>query len=386
MNSALYALAAAAFVSGANLRLFDALLPTVADHFGVLPTTAAVAVTAFTLAYGLFQLVHGPLGDRVGKLKVIAAACFFAAAASIGSAFAETLSALSVMRFLTGIGAGGIIPLALAWIGDTTSYEKRQHTLARFIGVILVGHILGPVLGGLLASLVDWRAVFWLFAVLFAAVGAILWREDRRNAPASSSAPVRKGVVRGYLEVLRDRWVRTVLLTVSLEGALFYGAFAYIGAHLKQQYGLSYFTVGTIIAAFGVGGVLYTLLVRWLLRQLGETGLVAGGGAILLICYLLLALLPAWTLAYPILVAAGVGFYMFHNTLQTRSTEMAPKARGTALALHAFGMFLGQAIGVALTGLVIRAIGYDWTFVLAGIGLALLGRRFGSQIRRHKSG
>src|SRR5688572_28219527 len=60
MNSAFFALAAAAFVSGANLRLFDALLPTVAGDFAVPVTTASVVVTAFTLAYGLFQIIHGP--------------------------------------------------------------------------------------------------------------------------------------------------------------------------------------------------------------------------------------------------------------------------------------------------------------------------------------
>jgi predicted MFS family arabinose efflux permease len=386
MKPVFYALAAAAFVSGANLRLFDALLPTIADDFAVPPTTASVVVTAFTLAYGLFQLAHGPLGDRIGKLKMIATSSFIAAAASIGSAFAESLTTLTVLRFATGIGAGGIIPLALAWIGDTTPYEKRQATLARFIGVVLVGHILGPVLGGVLAQFFTWRAVFFVFAVMFLAVGIVLLAQDRRAPKPSPSSPDRRsGVVQGYIEVLRDRWVRTVLFTVAVEGALFYGAFAYTGAYLKEKFGLSYFTIGAIIAALGLGGVLYSLLVRWLLRRLGEPGLVLGGGLILFTCYLVLPLLPAWQAFFPLLIAAGIGFYMFHNTLQTRSTEMAPQARGTALALHAFCMFLGQAIGVALCGLVIRGIEYGWTYVLTGIGLLLLGYRFAGQIRSHKA-
>src|ERR1700704_5973888 len=87
MNSAFFALAAAAFVSGANLRLFDALLPSVAEDFAVPVTTASVVVTAFTLAYGLFQIVHGPLGDRIGKLRVIGGATLIASAASLGCAF-----------------------------------------------------------------------------------------------------------------------------------------------------------------------------------------------------------------------------------------------------------------------------------------------------------
>jgi predicted MFS family arabinose efflux permease len=87
----------------------------------------------------------------------------------------------------------------------------------------------------------------------------------------------------------------------------------------------------------------------------------------------------------PVLFAAGIGFYMFHNTLQTRSTEMAPQSRGTALALHAFSMFIGQAIGVALCGLMIRSVNYRWTFVLAGFGLVLLGRWFSGRVRRHNA-
>ncbi len=381
-NPTFYALAAAAFVSGANLRLFDALLPTVAEDFAVLATTASATVTAFTLAYGLFQLVHGPLGDRLGKLKVIAAACFIAAAASVGSAGADSLGTLTAMRFFTGIGAGGIIPLALAWIGDTTTYDKRQATIANFIGVVLLGHILGPALGGIFAHLVSWRAVFYVFAAMFTAVGIVLLMHDRGTA--ATTGPVSRGIMHGYLQVLRDRWVRTVLITVSLEGALFYGAFAYIGAYLKEKFDLSYFAIGMIISAFGLGGVCYSLLVRWLLRRLGETGLVLGGGTTLLICYLLLPLLPAWQGFFPLLIAAGIGFYMFHNTLQTRSTEMAPQARGTALALHAFCMFFGQSIGVALVGRGIVGIGYAWCFVLAGAALAVLGRWFARRIAAHR--
>lgn len=384
MNPVLVVLAIASFVSGANLRLFDVLLPTIAEAFATPVTTAAVVVTAFSLGYGLFQLVHGPLADRVGKSRVIAVASFIAGSASLGSAFVESLSSLTALRFVTGIGAGGIIPLALAWIGDNTPYEKRQATLGRFIGIVLLGHILGPAVGGALAHLVTWRAVFVLFALLFFASGITLLVQDRRARRSPMPARRKIGILRGYAEVLGDRWVRTVLLTVAIEGALFYGAFTYTGAYLKERFDLSYLTIGAVIAAFGFGGVLYSLSVRWLLKRLGETGLVTGGGLILLGCYLLLPLLPAWQPVVPLLIAAGIGFYMFHNTLQTRSTEMAPQARGTALALHACCMFLGQAIGVTICGVAVRVLNYEWTFVLCGIGLALLARAFSIRIARHK--
>lgn len=383
MNPAFYALAAAAFVSGANLRLFDALLPTVARDFGVLPTTASVVVTAFTLAYGLFQVVHGPLGDRLGKLRVVGAATLIAAAASLGCAFASSLHALTLLRFATGIGAAAIVPLSLAWVGDNTPYDKRQAALGRFLGFILMGQILGPALGGALAEFVDWRRVFDVMAGIFLLVSAVLLIVDRRTArpiPTTGSS----GVVKNYRRVLRDPWVRVVMLTVFLEGGLFYGAFAYTGAWLKERFDLSYLLIGALLAGFGLGGVIYSVLVRRLLARFGETGFVRIGGGLLLACYLVLPWLPLWQLTIPVFIVAGFGFYMFHNTLQTKATEMAPQARGTAIAVFAFALFMGQASGVAVFGGLIRLVHYEWAFVAAGACLAMLGPWFAVRVERQR--
>jgi predicted MFS family arabinose efflux permease len=383
MNSTFFALAAAAFVSGANLRLFDALLPTVAEDFAVPVTTASVVVTAFTLAYGLFQIVHGPLGDRVGKLRTVGGAVLIAAVASLGCAFAPSLHALTWLRFATGIGAAAIVPLSLAWIGDNTPYERRQATLGRFLGFVLLGQILGPAFGGALAEFVSWRDVFYVLAAVFLGVGVVLFAEDRKSRRAAAPVRSQTGVLRAYCDVLRDRWVRTVMLTVFLEGGLFYGAFAFGGAYLKERFDLSYLIIGALLAGFGLGGVIYSLLVRRLLARLGEKGFVLAGGLILFVCFLALPLLPAWQATVPIFIASGFGFYMFHNTLQTKATEMAPQARGTAIAVFAFSLFMGQASGVAACGLLISAVGYQWSFMLAGVGLLALGQWFAGRVRSH---
>src|SRR5215813_10323839 len=102
-------LAAAGFVSGLTIRLAEPLLPKVAQQFGVSLTAAAVIITGFTLAYGLFQLVHGPLADRIGRLPAVTAALILAALACAGCAVAPSLEALAVFRFLTGMTAGAII-------------------------------------------------------------------------------------------------------------------------------------------------------------------------------------------------------------------------------------------------------------------------------------
>ena len=279
MRSAFPALAAAAFVAGVNLRLFDALLPKVADDFGVLPTSASIVVTAFTLAYGLFQIVHGPLGDRLGKLRVIWAATLVAAAASLASALAPSLRVLAATRFATGIGAAAIIPLALAWLGDNSEFKVRQAVVGRFVGFLLLGQALGPAFGGALAQLFSWREVFFVLAAIFLLVALALFGADRRTRAAT---PQRHGtgVLRDYVRVLGDPWVRTMMVTGFIEGALFFGVFTYAGAYLRERFALSYLAVGVIVACYALGGVVYSLLVRWLLTKMSErwfVGLGAGG-------------------------------------------------------------------------------------------------------------
>ena len=70
-------------------------------------------------------------------------------------------------------------------------------------------------------------------------------------------------------------------------------------------------------------------------------------------------------------VVLGMGYYTMHGTLQTRATELAPQARGTAISLFAFFFFLGQAAGPQLLGSVLKSRGYPAAFIVAGAGLFL---------------
>jgi predicted MFS family arabinose efflux permease len=137
-----------------------------------------------------------------------------------------------------------------------------------------------------------------------------------------------------------------------------------------------------VLAGFGLGGVAYTMLVRSLVRRLGQHGLVAGGGGVLLVCFVTVAVAPAWAVTVPCVFLLGLGYYMLHNTLQTHATEMAPEARGSAVAFFAFCFFLGQAAGVSALGLAAEWTGYRGVFAATGIGLALLGAWFGRELRR----
>ena len=71
-RASLLVLGAAAFMVQADARVIDPLLHVVATEFHVTPPAAAIVISSYALPYGLFQLLYGPIGDRVGKLRVMA--------------------------------------------------------------------------------------------------------------------------------------------------------------------------------------------------------------------------------------------------------------------------------------------------------------------------
>ncbi len=106
--------------------------------------------------------------------------------------------------------------------------------------------------------------------------------------------------------------------------------------------------------------------------RFGESGLIRLGGWLICTCYLSIAVFQNWLLFIAFNILMGLGFYMLHSTLQTKATELAPEARGTAVSLFVFSLFLGQGIGVAALGMVVDGPGYALSFVLSGVAVALL--------------
>jgi MFS transporter, YNFM family, putative membrane transport protein len=356
---AIAVLAIAAFASAANLRVCDPLLPQIAGELGVTVGTAALMVTAFALAYGLSQVAVGPLGDARGKLLMVVLGSVWAGIASIASASAPSLGPLAVARFVAGIGAAAVVPVALAWLGDVVPYERRQPVLARFISGQILGIVFGQAAGGLLGELIGWRGTLAMLGLVHIAAGLLLFAEMRRlkaGVPAPGRARWRQSAEQAR-EMLRDRWVRIVLVTVFIEGLAMFGALAYVGADLHQRFGLGLGTVGALLAAFGAGALIYSFAAGSMVARLGQPGLTAFGAMALAGGYVVIALMPWAWLAAPAIACVGLGYYMIHNTLQTNATQMAPEARGLALSIFAFTLFCAQSAGVALAAPVMDRFG-----------------------------
>jgi predicted MFS family arabinose efflux permease len=380
---AIVGLALAAMASGISLRVADALLPRLATEFSISVGQASQVITAFAVAYGLSQLVFGPLGDRYGKYRVIAWACVASCLTSLLCALAPSHGALMAARLVAGMAAAAIIPLSMAWIGDAVPYERRQPVLARFLIGQITGFAIGVWMGGYAAEHLPWRTPFFVIAVFFLVVACTLHAVRARLPvepirPPSPEAALPR-MLREFIAVWAKPWARVVLFTVFCEGASLYGPFAFIATHLHLRFGLPLSTVGALVMLFALGGLCFALSAQVFVSRLGEVMLVRAGSVLMAVSFIAIAFAGAWWWAVPACTLMGLGFYMMHNTLQTHATQMAPERRGAAVASFAACFFLGQSVGVGIDGLLVGRIGTAWLMVVGGLGVMATAWNFNRQ-------
>ena len=386
MNSAqktFLLLATAAANSGIAMRVVEPMLPRLAEQFdSSVPATAAI-ITAFAFAQAGAQYFHGPFGDRYGTLRVVTILMGLSALASFACALADSLDALIVWRFATGAFASGSMTLGLAYLAEVVPAEGRQPVLARFISGTILGQAIGPLVGGALTDLFDWRATFVVLGAVFAVVAVVLFRSTRaswsRRVPASG--PLLSP--RRYLDLVKNSRVRNVMASVFCETLCFHGAFAFLGALLKLRFDLPFTVIGLLLAGFGLGGLVYTVAARWMLKRIGQRGCVTVGGLAGGALFIAIALTPYWPVVMVCTIGLGFSLYMVHNTLQTKATEMAPNARATGLALFSMAWAGGQAVGAAAMGVAVAAFGYTPMLILFGCGFTALAFSVTIRLARH---
>jgi len=373
-------------------RICDAMLPELSRVFAVSLAQAAQVVSVFAVTYGVSQLFYGPLGDRLGKFRIVTFAALGCSVGSLVAVFAASLDVLLLARIMMALGAAALIPLAMAWVGDAVPAHEVQEMLTRTGLGSTLGIVCGQLLGGLLTDALGWRWAFAFLVLLFGTVGSLLWGDLRRQqqqavpvAQASQAPVVRPHFVKQALLIISHPWSLTILLLAVVEGAMGFGVLAMWASHLHHALGLSLSVSGAIVALFGLGGVGYMVVGRALIPRLGQHGLVLLGGVLVGISALVLAYTPHWGPAIPASLVAGFGFFMFHNVMQANATQMAPEARGTAVSLFASFLFLGQSIGVVLAAALIDRIGTHAVVALGGAVMAVEGVYFAWALRRRSA-
>ncbi len=365
-----FALSGAIFMINLDSRVIAPLLPTIANAFHTSVSSAGILITAYMLPYGFFQLFYGPLSDRIGKVKVVA---FAMVLFSVGTALcgaSTSLPVVTLLRFVTGIAAAAIFPLTLAYIGDTVPYAQRQATIAILMSCSAAATAFSTSVGGTIAAIVSWRLVFPIFGVASGVVAVVLLflLKEEIRIPLPDPRPRPRDT---YLAAIRAPRMLPLLILILIEGFIYNGVFSYLGGYLNHRFALGSLAIGLLLGFAGVMQLSTARVLRYLVLRLGERRMILIGGGMMGAAYITAALIPNWPFFLASMLLAGVGFVLCHTTLQTRATETFPQARGTAVALFAFSLFLGGGVGTALVGSIISGAGYIPTLITAGLFLWL---------------
>jgi len=411
----------ASFLSAMEATVVSTAMPTVISSLGGIDRYSWV-FSAYILTSTVTLPLWGRFSDQFGRRRLILLAIAVFLAGSTAAGLAQSIEWLIAARAFQGLGAGGLMPLGMAVIGDLYTPTQRARMQAVFSSVWGIASLVGPLAGGLLTDHLSWRWVFFvnlpvgflaglliwvaLFdrarhqrpvidwigagtltagasllllamtelgshglgdrllgpALLIAAIVAILWFVRTEARASSPLVPL------GLLAMPTIRWP---LISAGLAGMAMFGAISFIPMFVQGVLGTSATGAGMALSPFIFAWVASSVLAGRLIATVPVRRLCLGGFSLVVAGFLfLLQVGPttprAFLLADMTVMGAGMGLSML-SLLIVIQTVSPRELLGLSTSLNIFFRSLGGAIGVALLGALLTAgLRRD----LAGSGIA----------------
>ena len=157
-----------AFGAFLNLYAPQAVLPLIAQEFGVGAAAASLIITASTLAVAATAPFTGAVADVLGRKRVIVAAMALLLIPGVMLPLSTSLNEVIFWRFVQGLLLPPIFAVTIAYIGDEWPPQRATGVIASYTSASSVGGFLGRFIPGMLIAYVGWRGGFFALAVLLA--------------------------------------------------------------------------------------------------------------------------------------------------------------------------------------------------------------------------
>lgn len=392
------------FVAVADNQMISPLLPDLMSDFDADAGQAGLLVSVYAIAAAAVSFAIGPLSDRTGRRKMLVSALIVFTAATLLCGLAWNYASMVAFRAVTGAAAGTLSLNITACIGDHFPYRRRGAAMGLVMSGYFAAMILGVPAGAFIAEAWTWR---WAFCA-FAAAGLLLWvpalaiipnrahstgvdRTARMGAAAGADRTAGAGgsvsadgsagavpagrdlsfidLVRGYGRFLARTGPLAVIAASFLVSASTVGFITYVGAWLRDAYGLTTDRIGMVFLFSGLGALLGSPLAGHLSDRVGKRGIVVGSG---LVMAALLAGIPWIDDLLPVVfsgfILTGIAGAFRHAPLQALVTAMASdEERGALIALKNTVAEIGIAVGTGLCGVIYVAFGYPSVGAACGV-------------------
>jgi predicted MFS family arabinose efflux permease len=344
-------------------------LPDILDEFGVADSGAGVIIAATSLPGVFLAPVIGLLADRYGRRNLLVPCLAVFGIFGLLAAAAPTFEVLVLARFGMGIGAAGLVNLAIVLIGDFWSGDERVRLLGRNAAFLTAGVAILPPMGGVITDLFGWRAALLPYgsALFFA---AFAWR-TLDESPPNAGVSLREQL-RGVGEVIRRPSLIVVFISGGLLFFIIFGAFlAAVPIHLEEEFGFSASIRGVFLAIPAIPSTLAAFNLQRLQARFGTRRLLVSSGVLLTIGFVLMggahvpALFALGALVYGF--GEGASFPMLQNIAVSSA---ALEVRGAVTAVFVSAIRLGQTAGPLASAALFEATS---TFTALQFGALLAG-------------
>jgi len=328
--------------------LYLPALPQMQRALGASPSSVQWTLSMLILAFGIGQLVWGPVADRFGRQPVLRWGLGLYVVASGLAAIASDLGLMIAARAAQGACLSAAVVCGRAMIRDLYVPEQGARMMAKGMSGLGVIALIGPIAGGLVATHIGWRAVMGLLAALGALIWAFVWLRLPETLPAARRQP------QLHWGTMATQWwgigqhrsfQAHALLTSSTYGGLYaylaLSAFVFI-----DVLGISRNQYGLLMASISLSYLVGTFVCRRLLPHRGLTGTIRIGGWVSLAAGLAMVAVSAAQVAlgWPVpawVLLPGLWLYGFAHGIhqpcgQTGVVAAFPKQAGAASALSGF--------------------------------------------------
>ncbi|MCK5489579.1 MAG: MFS transporter [Gemmatimonadetes bacterium] len=353
------------------------LLPFYATDLGASPFEVGLIIASYSAMQFLFAPVWGALSDRYGRRPLLLLGLFGSAASYVVFGLARSLEVLLLSRVIAGI-MGANIPVAQAYIADSTTLEGRARGMGLIGAAFGLGFIFGPAIGGGLSP--------WGYGVpgfvaaglsLAAATAAWFWLPEslaveNRVRDGFGALSAVTGRARAAAQVLARKRLREPIGVFFLGTMGFAGFTTIFPLFLENPLGLTALYAGGMFALVGmVSAGVQGALIGPMVERYGEQANAAFGGAVLSAGVIAMGLAQSIVATIVSPLAVGVGWGLLAPSLQSLVSRRAmANEQGQVLGVNQSASALARVIGPVAAGWAYGALGPGMGFVAGGLVIA----------------
>ncbi len=399
----------AMFVSAVEATIVSTAMPSIAAELGGFSKYSWV-FSAYLLMSTVTVLLYGKLSDIFGRKRIFAVGMLLFLLGSLLCGLATSMDELIFYRFVQGLGAGAVMPIATTIVGDIYTREERAKIQGYLSSVWGISAVTGPAIGGVLVVTIGWEYVFWVNIPLgiLSLLGVLLFLKE----PVNKQKPVidykgavllmvalstmlyllvEGGVAFDWLsvqslilllassvflvlfvlverkavdpimpfEIWRNKTILYANLVSLATGVILIGISSYLPTYVTGVMEQPAAIAGFTLTAMSIGWPLASFFSGRLLLEIGYFKTSITGGAFLVLGTLLFVLMqpsfgPLWAALSSFCVGVGMGLTSTAFIVSIQAA-VSYEQRGSATASNMFMRNLGSTIGVALLGSILNS-------------------------------